>query len=259
VFINYLIGPAGSGKTTLTKALFDHIHATNREITCIIINLDPGVKRLPYQPHIDVREYVDIDELMTQGGYGPNGALVAATDRLVDCIEDIKFEISEYNYPEIILVDTPGQLELFAYRSTGPMVASALGFGEAKRGITFLFNPELCIKPNGFLSTMLLAASVQFRFPDTPQMNLLTKIDLLNEETIEQVLRWAEDSFVLENDTMRRERGMMRELTLAIHRAFEEVNPNSELLPISAKTGEGIAELFGQLMNLHGEDLSEFY
>jgi hypothetical protein len=46
---------------------------------------------------------------------------------ILDYLEDIKFEISEYNDPDVVLIDTPGQMELFAFRSTGPLVASSLG------------------------------------------------------------------------------------------------------------------------------------
>ncbi len=258
MFLNYLIGPAGSGKTTLTKELYDFINAYNDQFTVITLNLDPGVKKLPYQPDIDVRDYVDIDEIMKKEGFGPNGALIEATERLTDVLDEIKFEIEEYNNPDMILIDTPGQMELFAFRQTGPHVASSLGFSEAKRGITFLYDPIMCKKPSGFISTSLLAASVQFRFIDIPQINLLTKCDLIDQDRIEKIVEWSTDPYTLEEDIISIEHGMIKEMNVMISRIIPELTAISELIPVSAYDHTGMDEYFAAIQRFAQSEDSRY-
>ena len=64
MLIQYVIGPAGSGKTTLVKALVEYLQEYNQEITIVTINLDPGCRTLSYTPDIDIRDYVTVDAVM---------------------------------------------------------------------------------------------------------------------------------------------------------------------------------------------------
>ncbi len=259
MLIQYIIGPAGSGKTTLVKALADYLQEYNQEISIITINLDPGVQTLPYTPDIDIRDYVTVDAVMEKTGLGPNGAMIAATDLMVNYIEDLKYEINQYNDPEIVLVDTPGQMELFSFRNSGPLIANALGFGSVKRGILFCYDSTMCIHPNGLISTLLLAASVQFRFADLSQINLLTKKDLIHSEKLEMILKWIEDEYELASATENLERGMLKELTLSLGRTFREFGAVSDLLPVSAKYNEGIEDVWGAIQRAMNDDTSPYY
>jgi len=258
VFLNYLIGPAGSGKTTLTKEIYNYITNYNDQFTVITLNLDPGVKKLPYIPDIDVRDYVDIDSIMKEEGFGPNGALIEATERLEDYLGEIKYEIEEFNEPDFVLIDTPGQMELFAFRQIGPHVASSLGFSGINRGISFLFDPLMCNKPSGFISTALLAASVQFRFIDMPIMNVLTKSDLIDEERIDKIVEWSTDPYTLEEDILNLEHGMIKEMNVMISRIIPELTAHSEILPVSAYDHSGMDEYFGALQRFAQSEDSKF-
>src|SRR6056297_1093964 len=149
VLISYIIGPAGSGKTTLTNALISYIQNYNQEVTPVSINLDPAVQDLPYLPDIDIQDYVTVENIVEETGLDPNGAVIEAADRMINYLEDIKFEIDQYNNPEYIIVDTPGQMELFSFRNTGPLIANALGFGTVKTNIIFCYDSKMCTSPNG--------------------------------------------------------------------------------------------------------------
>ena len=84
MLIEYIIGPAGSGKTTLVKSLIDYLQAYNQEISVVSINLDPGSQTLPYTPDIDIQDYVTVDSVIAKTGLGPNGAMIAATDQMAN-------------------------------------------------------------------------------------------------------------------------------------------------------------------------------
>ncbi|MCK4371239.1 MAG: ATP/GTP-binding protein, partial [Candidatus Lokiarchaeota archaeon] len=188
--MNYFIGTAGSGKSTLTGEMKEYVVNRNPETSAITLNLDPGVRVMPYTPDIDIRDYIILEEIMDEYALGPNGGLILASDLMVNYLDDLKDEIDEYN-PDWIFVDTAGQLELFAFRETGPLIASTLGFGDIQRSVSFLFDSNLVLRPNGFISTLLLAASVQFRFQKIPLVNILSKVDLIDEDQIDMIINWS--------------------------------------------------------------------
>jgi len=242
----------------LTAELKSYILNRDPEISVITLNLDPGVKILPYEPDIDIRESIVLEDVMTEYGLGPNGAMILASDLMVNYLDDIKDEIDEYN-PDWIFVDTVGQLELFAFRDTGPLIASSLGFGSIQRAVSFLFDSNLVLRPNGFISTLLLAASVQFRFRKIPQINILSKVDLLSEDQIEMIVNWSQDFQALEESTNERESGLIRELSMLISDVFIQLGSTSELIPCSVKEEDGLDLFFGSIQRVFDSDKSKFY
>ena len=256
--MNYFIGTAGSGKSSLTGLLRDYVAKRDPEISAITLNLDPGVKTMPYTPDIDIRDFIVLEEVMAKYELGPNGAMILASDLMVNFLDDLKYEIDEYN-PDWVLVDTAGQLELFAFRETGPLIASSLGFGSIQRSVSFLFDSNLVMRPNGFISTLLLAASVQFRFRNIPQINVLSKVDLLSEEQIEMIINWSQDFRALDDSTNERESGLIRELSMLLSEVFSQLGSTSELISCSIKEEQGLDYLFGYLQRIFDSDKSTFY
>ena len=102
----------------------DYIINRDPEISAITVNLDPGVRIIPYVPDIDIRDFIVLEEIMEEYGLGPNGGMILASDLMVNYLDDLRYEIDEFN-PDWVLVDTAGQLELFAFRETGPLIASS--------------------------------------------------------------------------------------------------------------------------------------
>ncbi len=258
MLFNYVIGPAGSGKSTLVAQLKDYISMRDSEITVIAINLDPGALDLKFNPDIDIRNYITLDEVMRKYNLGPNGGMILAADLMINYIEDLKYEINQYQ-PDWVLIDTAGQLELFAFREVGPIIASSLGFGDVQRSTTFLFDSYMVKRPNGFISTLLLAASVQYRFLNIPQINALSKIDLLDDDLIDMILEWSTDFQKLSEATNEREKGLIRELSLLISEVFSQLGSTSELIPITTLREDGLDILFGTLQRIFDSDKSEFY
>jgi GTPase SAR1 family protein len=258
MLLNYFIGTAGSGKSTITGGMKKYVINRDPEITAITINLDPGAKSIPYVPDIDIRDYIILDEVMEKYELGPNGAMILASDLMVNYLDDLKDEIDDYN-PDWVFVDTAGQLELFAFRETGPLIASSLGFGSIQKSVSFLFDSNFVLRPNGFISTLLLAASVQFRFRDISQINVLSKVDLIDEDQIDMIVNWSQDFQALEDSTNERESGLIRELSMLISDVFTQLGSTSELIPISIKEENGIELLFAYLQRIFDDDKSKFY
>ena len=258
ILLNYFIGTAGSGKSCLTGEMKAYMLNRDSETSVITINLDPGVRVMPYTPDIDIREFIVLEEVMEEYGLGPNGAMILAADLMVNYLDDLKDEIDEYN-PDWVLVDTAGQLELFAFRETGPLIASALGFGDIQRSVSFLFDSNFVLRPNGFISTLLLAASVQFRFRQIPQINVLSKSDLLDGDQIDMIVNWSQDFQALEDSTSERESGLIRELSMELSEVFIQMGSTAELIPCTTRIENGLDLLFGYLQRVFDSDKSKFY
>ena len=84
----------------------------------------------------------------------------------------------------MLVVDTPGQVELFAFREASSHLVDVIGQGRAC--LIFLFDPMLSQTPSGFVSQMLLSSIVHFRL-GLPTANFLSKSDLLEPEVLETI------------------------------------------------------------------------
>ncbi len=111
------IGPAGSGKTSLVKAFGEWIKE-NLYLNAALVNLDPGVEKLPYKPVFDIRKLFTLRDVMWKYNLGPNGAFIKASELIAENIDEIMENepFSNVSSWDMILVDTPGQMEAFIFR-----------------------------------------------------------------------------------------------------------------------------------------------
>ena len=123
MFAIFVTGTAGSGKSLLTSALTTWY--SGKGAHAISANLDPGTVNLPYEPDVDIREMIDLQTIMTSYQLGPNGAQIFAADMLATRITELQDQVDSLN-PDYVIFDTPGQVELFAYRESGPFVVQNL-------------------------------------------------------------------------------------------------------------------------------------
>lgn len=250
--ILYFIGTAGSGKSTLTNSF--KLWLDMKSLDSIIINLDPGAENLPYLPDVDIRDWISLDEIMKNYGLGPNGAQIACADMIALNAEDIKNSIDSFQ-SDYILIDTPGQLELFAFRESGKYI---IDYMNRKRSmIAYLIDYSLAQNPSGFVSQMLLSLSTNFRI-NLPQMNILSKSDLLDEDNRKKVLSWSKDSELLLTDLENQNPSIYREVNEKILKILNEFENSIEIFP-TGKNFYGIEDVYNniQIQFLGGEDLQK--
>ncbi len=233
--IVFFIGTAGSGKSLFTSAFAEWLKISKQDVA--IVNLDPGALKLPYSPDVDIRNYVDVGLIMEKYSLGPNGALILAADLIADKIGDITQEV-ETTDADIILVDTPGQMELFAFRASGPFIVNELT--TEPKALVYLFDSVFSLNPFNYVSNMFLSAAIYNRF-FTPQLHLLSKIDLLNKEKIEQIIEWSTGIEALENSIDANLEGTKR-LFRNMMQAICQIGLEFKLIPVSAKTNNGLLE-----------------
>lgn len=248
----FVLGTAGSGKSLLTSKL--HEYYTTNGAFAAVLNLDPGVESLPYTPDVDVRDHVDIVSIMRQYDLGPNGGLVMANDMIASRLGEIQDEADRIN-PDYLIVDTPGQIELFAYRNSGPFLVRGTT-ADAKAGL-FLFDGAMMGSASNFVSVSLLSASIRLRL-GLPCINVLSKSDLAGP-FLDEMLGWTTNagsaldavSGEVDGDTYSLISGMMGNVSL------EEYSQG--MIPVSSSTGEGMADLEAAMSRVlsQGEEVED--
>jgi GTPase SAR1 family protein len=174
----------------------------------------------------------------------------------VSHVNDLRDEIidTERDY---ILVDCPGQMELFAYRNSGPLMVSGLR-GDDPALSLYLLDSNIARTPTGYLSSMLLGISISIRF-GLPQMNVLSKPDILNEIELEEIIGWGEELYLLEDALDASDDGLRREYSRSILEMLESLDTATGSVPVSAKDMSGIDILYGEMQRVFsgGDNLYE--
>lgn len=248
----FITGTAGAGKSLLTHAMKEWY--ISRGENAVAVNLDPGVLNLPYNPDVDVRQRIDFQEIMDQYKLGPNGALILATDMVAAKLEGIQEEIESVN-PEYVIVDTPGQTELFAFRESGEYIVRETRADS--KVLLFLLDPLLANTPTNFLSLALLSASVGLRMK-IPRITVLPKRDIAFEG-VKRILEWSKGSRAFEDALAATKDSDQYSLYSELFRTLKKLSFGADLYPLSSVTQEGLIALVGEIARLGrgGEELTD--
>jgi GTPase SAR1 family protein len=248
----FVTGTAGSGKSYLTNALKSWYISRGED--AIAVNLDPGVVTLPYEADVDVRQTIDLEGIMEEYGLGPNGALVLAADMVATGLDQIQEEIDSYK-PEYVVVDTPGQTELFAFRESGEFIVKETKADS--KVLLFLLDPLLASTPANFLSLALLSASVGLRM-NIPRISVLTKRDIARDG-VKRIIEWSKDTAIFEDALASTKNSEQYSLYSELFRSLRRLSFGADLYPVSSTTQEGMIALVGEIARLGrgGEELTD--
>jgi GPN-loop GTPase len=247
----YFIGTAGSGKSTLTACM--QRWCKEHGLDAIIVNLDPGAENLSYDPDVDIRDWISLREVMETNHLGPNGAQVACADMIALNTEDVKTSITSFK-ADYILLDTPGQLELFVFREAGKYTVKFLS--PEKTIICYLLDPMLAKTASGFVSQLLLAITTNLRM-NQPQINILSKADLLVKKEQQLIQRWSHDPDEILEALMAEEPSLHREMSEHVLQLIKDLGGYSQLIPTSKQAFMGIEDIYTHIQQQFegGEDL----
>jgi hypothetical protein len=247
----YFIGTAGSGKSSLTASMQQW--CKERGLDAIIVNLDPGAENLPYEPDVDIRDWISLKEVMDTNKLGPNGAQIACADMIALNTHDVKESINSFK-TDYILLDTPGQLELFVFREAGKYTVEFLS--PEKTIICYLLDPMLARTASGFVTQLLLAITTNFRL-NKPQINILSKADLLSKKEQDLIRRWSKDPEEIYEALSNEKASMHREISEQILQLIKQIGGYSQLIPTSKKNYFGIEDIYTNIQQQFegGEDL----
>jgi len=247
----YFIGTAGSGKSTLTHNFKQWMALQG--LDAITVNLDPGAENLPYKPDVDICDWISLKEIMDTYGLGPNGAQIACADMLALNTSDIKNSIESFK-ADYVLMDTPGQLELFVFREAGKYIIKFLN--PERSIVAYLVDHALAKTASGFVSQLLLSISTNFRL-GKPQVNVLSKADMLTDEQLEIVERWAANPDELSAAIQNEKASIYREMSEGLLQLIEGFGSQNKFYPTGKEDFFGIEDLYTLIQQQFegGEDL----
>lgn len=155
-----VIGMAGSGKTTFVNRIVTKLYESGKPY---VINLDPACREVPYPTNIDIRDTVNYKEVMKQYRLGPNGGIVTTLnlfstkfDKVIELIDKAS------NEHEYVVIDTPGQIEVFTWSASGTIITEALA-SQFPTIVVYVMDTVRSVSPVTFMSNMLYACSIFFQ------------------------------------------------------------------------------------------------
>ncbi len=234
----FFVGTAGAGKSLLVKSFDDWMENMNYD--SITLNLDPGADYLPYTPDVDIKEYISLESVMEEYNLGPNGAQIVAADLMLKEIDSIKELIDGYD-SDYVLVDTPGQLELFAFReSSGQLMKS---FGEEFSAVVYLFDALMMKSPSSYVSSRFLGLSVMARFY-VPFLTVVSKSDLLEPSERERIEKWDKKEGELLESLRSKEAALNVQLSEGLLESTNLLGILGESVFSSSESGEGLGDIY---------------
>jgi len=240
LYLIFVIGTAGSGKSELTGVFTRWLELQGEN--ALAVNLDPGAITVPYSANVDVRDYIRVEALMEEYGLGPNGGLMLASEMMVEIIDQLASDIDDFG-PDVALVDTPGQMEMFAFRDIGAQISE--GLTDEGKGVIYLFDSILCRDPLNYVMNMFLASAVNSRFL-LPQVSVLSKADLLKDE-LEEIENWAEEPMLLEEAINSRLTGLNRLMSQDMMEVISRLGVEFVPIPFSTRTNLGFNRLYSEI------------
>ncbi len=162
-----------------------------------------------------------------------------AADLIAEEADRLGEEITSFN-PDFVLIDTPGQMELFAFRASGPYIAAELT--KEPKALIYLFDSVFSANPLNYVSNLFLSAAVYNRF-FLPQVPILSKCDLLPSEDANRIVDWSANPKALETAIEEKLKGTKRLLSRDMMRVIYRLGLRFLLIPVSSKTNDGLINL----------------
>lgn len=264
-YAQIVLGPAGSGKSTYCSYIQKHAADSKRIIE--VVNLDPAAEHFDYQPIVDIRDLIQLDDAMEDEElhFGPNGGLVFCLEFLIENQEWLKNQLCGGSDDETegepdddyILFDMPGQIELFTHLTMGKELVNLLASWNFRICTVFLVDSQFMIDGAKFLSGTMAALSVMANL-EIPHVNVLSKMDLLSKTAKGQLDKYLDpDPRALLGDITKDSAWgrKHRKLSEAIGSLIEDFSL-VRFVPLNVNDEESIADLLLQIDNViqYGED-----
>lgn len=201
-----VIGMAGSGKSTFTSCLqnyhtdqrkgegknTDESSSTANELNGpapYFVNLDPAVTQLNYSPNVDIRDTIDYHRLMEEYNLGPNGGILTALNLFTTKFDQVLGILERRsNDVDHIILDTPGQIEIFTWSASGSIITDALATA-MPTVVAYIIDTPRTLAPATFMSNMLYACSIMYK-TKLPFIVVFNKIDVQDHQF---AIEWMED------------------------------------------------------------------
>lgn len=254
----------GSGKTTFMQRINSHLHS--KKTVPYVMNLDPAVHSVPFDSNIDIRDSINYKEVMRQYNLGPNGGILTSLNLFATKVDQIISLLEKRTSPdpskptakpiEHILVDTPGQIEVFVWSASGSILLETLA-SSFPTVIAYIIDTPRASSTSTFMSNMLYACSILYK-TKLPMILVFNKTDVKDAEfakewmtdfdKFQQALRGEEESgaFGTEGGVggFGAGSGYMGSLLNSMSLMLEEFYRHLSVVGVSSMTGDGVDDFF---------------
>ena len=241
-----------------------------------VINLDPAVRNVPFESNIDIRDSLNYQQVMREYNLGPNGGIVTSLnifatkiDQIINILERRTASSSEIPKPKPIkniIVDTPGQIEVFMWSASGSILLESLA-SSFPTVVAYIIDTPRTSSTSTFMSNMLYACSILYK-TKLPMILVFNKTDVKDAdfakdwmtdfEAFQAALKQEEDSGsfggVEGGGGFGGGSGYMGSLLNSMSLMLEEFYRHLSVVGVSSMTGKGIDEFFMAV----GEKAEEF-
>jgi GTPase SAR1 family protein len=240
-----VVGMAGAGKTTFMQRLNSHLHA--KKLKPYILNLDPAVLHLPYAANIDIRDTINYKQVMKQYSLGPNGGILTSLNLFTTKFDQVLTLLEKRAADDTmshILIDTPGQIEIFTWSASGAIITDALA-SSFPTVLTYIIDAPRSKSCSTFISSMLYAVSILYK-TKLPMIVVFNKTDM---HPCDEQIKWMRDFETFQLALRREEErgetqgsGYMNSLMNSMSLVLEEFYNHLDVVGVSSVTGEGFDE-----------------
>ena len=287
------VGMAGSGKTTFMQRINSYLYS-QKQIP-YVINLDPAVRSVPFDSNIDIRDSVNYKEVMKQYNLGPNGGILTSLNLFATKIDQILALLEKRTAPppppaatppaapttapapalqkpiKHILVDTPGQIEVFVWSASGDILLNSLA-SSFPTVIAYIIDTPRTTSTSTFMSNMLYACSILYK-TKLPMILVFNKTDAQDAEFAKE---WMTD-FEAFQEALRKEEeggsfggveggdgtlgggsGYLGSLLNSMSLVLEEFYRHLSVVGVSAMTGDGVEEFFKSVQDKKEEFIRDY-
>nr|UXY86989.1 ATP/GTP-bp [Cryptomonas paramecium] len=247
----FLIGMAGSGKTTLVCRLSSDLSYLKKNH--YIINIDPACLHVPYSANIDIRDTIDYKKIMKEYNLGPNGAIVVALNLFSTRFDQIKRIIMQNATSiEYLILDTPGQIEIFTWSASGSIICETFS---SSFPVILLYTIDIIriSSPLVFVGNILYSCSILYK-SRLPVVMLVNKNDIISGDFIKE---WMNDSDAFDK-VLEREKTFINSFASSLSLTLENFYNKIPFLKISSLNGIGVYQMLNVLKKIQLE-FSTFY
>lgn len=292
-----VIGMAGSGKSTFVARLASHLakktaaahgeqQAKENEGDAAgagdmkptrpyLINIDPAVAGLGYSPNVDIRDTVDYPRVMEEYKLGPNGGILTALNLFTTKFDQV-LSIAEKraNETDLVVLDTPGQIEIFTWSASGSIITDALA-SAMPTVVAYVVDTPRTTAPATFMSNMLYACSIMYK-ARLPFVIVFNKTDVQDPQF---ALDWMHDFEAFQRALMAgnardpsvhaadpnappqprsEDPSYLNSLMNSMSLVLDEFYKNLRAVGVSSATGAGMDDFLGAVKEARHEYMTDY-
>uniref|UniRef100_UPI00398F5EFA GPN-loop GTPase 1-like n=1 Tax=Pristiophorus japonicus TaxID=55135 RepID=UPI00398F5EFA len=185
---------------------------------------------------------------MKQYSLGPNGGIVTALNLFATRFDQVmKFIEKRQQDCRFVVIDTPGQIEVFTWSASGTIITEALA-STFSTVVVYVMDTSRSTNPVTFMSNMLYACSILYK-TRLPFILVMNKVDIVDHRF---AVEWMKD-FESFQDALNQETSFASNLTRSMSLVLDEFYSCLRVVGVSAVDGTGMDTFLQQLSEAAAE------